>query len=284
MSSELERLQAEIARMKEATAPVEAIAPSVPEPPVPAIPEIVQEPAAQALQDSAAQAVPDPVAAASAAADAILESAAQAQAPIQAIQDSAEPMATATIPMGQLYPLLVFLGLSIIPLGLSVAKALNPELFAVSEADEQAQRRTPDSLYGGGQRNAKEMFFTGLENLKKEPTGWLFGKPSALYSNEAPPPPPPPPTPTFTAPPAPAPMPVATPPPPPMAQAEAVSAPTAAPDPPAESVVSDATPEDRMAQAAQAAQSTEGGEAGKSNRFEKRRKAAKKKKKGKGKK
>ena len=32
-------------------------------------------------------------------------------------------------------------------------------------------------------RSADEIFTTGLENLQADATGWLFGKPSALYSN-----------------------------------------------------------------------------------------------------
>merc|ERR1719393_967843 len=31
-------------------------------------------------------------------------------------------------------------------------------------------------------RNAPDIFLTGLNNLKDEPTGWLFGEPSVLYS------------------------------------------------------------------------------------------------------
>ena len=41
-------------------------------------------------------------------------------------------------------------------------------------------------------RNAREIFDVGLTNLKAEPTAWLFGAPSALYSNEPPPAVPPP--------------------------------------------------------------------------------------------
>ena len=35
-------------------------------------------------------------------------------------------------------------------------------------------------------RNALEIFEAGLTNLKAEPTAWLFGAPSALYSNQPP--------------------------------------------------------------------------------------------------
>merc|ERR1712113_524724 len=39
---------------------------------------------------------------------------------------------------------------------------------------------TETKLYG---RSAPDILFTGLTNLEKEPLGWLFGTPSALYSN-----------------------------------------------------------------------------------------------------
>merc|ERR1719161_3082650 len=48
----------------------------------------------------------------------------------------------------------------------------------------------------GELNNAEEIFMSGMENLGKDPTGWLFGKPSPLYSNEPPPAPPPAPEPT----------------------------------------------------------------------------------------
>eukprot|EP00316_Scyphosphaera_apsteinii_P002158 CAMPEP_0119315468 /NCGR_PEP_ID=MMETSP1333-20130426/36027_1 /TAXON_ID=418940 /ORGANISM="Scyphosphaera apsteinii, Strain RCC1455" /LENGTH=286 /DNA_ID=CAMNT_0007320839 /DNA_START=117 /DNA_END=977 /DNA_ORIENTATION=+ len=41
-------------------------------------------------------------------------------------------------------------------------------------------RVTETKLYG---RSAPDILFTGLTNLEKEPLGWLFGTPSALYSN-----------------------------------------------------------------------------------------------------
>lgn len=34
-----------------------------------------------------------------------------------------------------------------------------------------------------GDRSAPDIFFGGLNNLAKDPTGWIFGEPSALYSN-----------------------------------------------------------------------------------------------------
>ena len=36
---------------------------------------------------------------------------------------------------------------------------------------------------GNTGRSAADIFSKGLENLLNDPTGWLFGKPSALYSN-----------------------------------------------------------------------------------------------------
>ena len=40
----------------------------------------------------------------------------------------------------------------------------------------------------GAEKSAEEIFFSALDNLKKEPLGWLFGKePTALYSNVPPP-------------------------------------------------------------------------------------------------
>ena len=44
---------------------------------------------------------------------------------------------------------------------------------------------------GSGDSSAYDIVQTGLTNLEKDPTGWMFGEPSALYSNAPPPSPPP---------------------------------------------------------------------------------------------
>ena len=49
---------------------------------------------------------------------------------------------------------------------------------------EWEQRYGDTAVVQSGGRNAKDIFMAGLENLKAEPRGWFFGKPSPLYSNQ----------------------------------------------------------------------------------------------------
>ena len=177
-------------------------------------------------------------------------------------------------------PLMGALGLSLIPLAFSVARAINPNLFRPPPSSAATGR---DSL---GTRDAKDIFIKGLDNLGKEPTGWLFGKPSALYSNEPPPAPPPPaaaaPTTIPTAVPSPPTMPVSSSPP-----VESTS--------PAADVLGNAkdifdglqsvaeTSAAAGASAAQATEATGGKKKGKGNRFEKRKRKSKRFKEGSGK-
>jgi len=97
-------------------------------------------------------------------------------------------------PMAQAYPLLVLLCLSILPLLLAIAnaavKAVTGKALFLGRIDTYDPRGPSSSATP--KRNAREIFDVGLTNLKAEPTAWLFGAPSALYSNEPPPAVPPP--------------------------------------------------------------------------------------------
>ena len=59
-------------------------------------------------------------------------------------------------------------------------------VIAISEASKQPPAATTKvaapKLPGQG-RDAQEIFFTGINNLAKDPTGWIFGKPSPLYGD-----------------------------------------------------------------------------------------------------
>lgn len=58
-----------------------------------------------------------------------------------------------------------------------------PEKSAAVQASMGRPEPQAGRVAGADSRSAPEIFFTGVENLGKEPFGWLFGKPSALYSN-----------------------------------------------------------------------------------------------------
>ena len=53
----------------------------------------------------------------------------------------------------------------------------------------EAMKSEGGASEGGEERSAQDIFMGGVANLKDEPSGWMFGEPSALYSNaeEAPP-------------------------------------------------------------------------------------------------
>lgn len=263
LEAKLAQMEAEIARLKmDAQALESSVQQTKPSIPEPAATPMLQEPLTQAFQEPAMQAVPEAVQAVPEAVQAVPE-AVQAipEAAIQAVQEAAvqasqaDPTATATL-SENVSPLLTLLALSVLPLVLSLAKALKPDLFEVSASDSAAIRSAGDGL---GKRDAKELFFSGLDNLSKEPTGWFFGKPSALYSN-AKPPPPPTPAPVPVPPAAPSPMPQAMPPPTPE---------TVVSQPPPEAVATSPAPAPDAAPSADraAAPPAKGGK----NRYEKRR-------------
>ena len=268
--SELARLEAEIAELRalQSMQPsAQAAATDSAQVPQEPVASAIQEPAAAAIQEpitSAIPAIPEPIT------SAIPEPITSAiPEPItSAIQESADavvfqsPPTEMFIPPGSANLLLLALGLSVLPLLLSLAKAVKPDLFRSTDAGVMA----PDS--DESQRDAKEIFFGGLENLKQKPTGWLFGEPSALYSNLPPPAPAPPPPP-------PPPMSPPMPPPPAAPVPQTFSAAEALFDA-AEAVAGPAPPTPDPVPAAAAAPAAKG-----ENRFEKRRKKSKKGKKGK---
>lgn len=191
------------AQLADAQAKARASAQTIPTPTLDAVPPVEpanQESAAAAMQELTAAAIQEPAAAAiqepaAAAADALLQATTTIQEPAAAVAETLlqatpaaiqEPMATATINAAGAQPLLLVLGLSVIPLVVSVVKALDPSLFTAAE--DKLPRGDPAALYAG-KRDAQQIFFAGLENVKAEPTGWMFGKPSALYSNAKSPPP-----------------------------------------------------------------------------------------------
>ena len=56
-------------------------------------------------------------------------------------------------------------------------------MWSEREADAEAMRAMSWDAPEVRTRNAREIFFEGIENLMAEPQGWLFGAPSPLYSN-----------------------------------------------------------------------------------------------------
>lgn len=157
--TELLRLQAELSEVKEAQ---------------PAAP-VLDEPAAQAIQP---------------AADAVQAMQEPAVTALQDVSTATQELSTAFVPFGEVSPLLTVLVLSVAPLVLSVVyvavgaasgEGVKPWSFKGRQA--AAFIPTNTNTADGGQRDAKEIFATGLDSLKKQPLGWLFGPPSALYSN-----------------------------------------------------------------------------------------------------
>ena len=71
--------------------------------------------------------------------------------------------------------------------GNQMANKMQKQL-AAREAEMEVERAmswdTVGGVRGDGTRNAQDIFFGGLESLSDSPTGWLFGAPSALYSNQ----------------------------------------------------------------------------------------------------
>ena len=59
---------------------------------------------------------------------------------------------------------------------------LPPPFKMGSPRDDDDRRMGPTP---GGGKNAPQIFFEGVENLKKDPTGWLSGAPSPLNSGGA---------------------------------------------------------------------------------------------------
>jgi len=63
------------------------------------------------------------------------------------------------------------------------------KMWSQRQADDEIARASSwGEVEPVAQKNAMEIFMTGLENLQKEPMGWYFGPPSPLYSNALPPP------------------------------------------------------------------------------------------------
>ena len=67
------------------------------------------------------------------------------------------------------------------PAGNVLANKMWRERAAEREAERASSWDEEDSELT--LRSAPEIFFGGLENLAKDPKGWLFGSPSPLYSN-----------------------------------------------------------------------------------------------------
>ena len=113
------------------------------------------------------------------------------------LPSSHRPDPVAPPSFGQVFPAAVIIGSKIMDGSFAPAPS--------SGASDGAAAKGPDA------RNAQEIISGGLTSLGKDPTGWFFGKPSALYSNEPfvvdrDPPAPPPPAPPPPSPPPPAAM------------------------------------------------------------------------------
>ena len=245
LQEEIQRLQlqAEIIRLQAQVESAAVAAPVVPPPAEIALPQLtapVPEPVAVPAADVAERlidTVKDTPLPSSSPADDI------AAAAVAAVGAGAQELVTnidpgSSVGLDRAYPLLVLLCLSILPLLLAIAnaavKAVTGKALFLGRIDTYDPRGPSSSATP--KRNAREIFDVGLTNLKAEPTAWLFGAPSALYSNEPPPAVPPPAG--LAAPPSSAPP--AAPPTAPEAEPAATSFVTAAPQPAAAEIAAPA--------------------------------------------
>jgi len=193
LQAEIIRLQAQAEAAAVAAAPIVTppvvAAPIVPPPAVVALPQLTAPVPEPDVAERIVDAVKDTLLPSSSPIDDVAAAAAVGAQELVLNIDSAN-----SVGLDRAYPLLVLLGLSILPLLLSIAnaaaKAVTGKSLFLGRIDTY-DPRGPSSK-DTPKRNAREIFDAGLTNLKAEPTAWLFGPPSALYSNEPPPAAPPP--------------------------------------------------------------------------------------------
>ena len=103
--------------------------------------------------------------------------------------EGVQELATATLNSDRVYPFVLLLGISTLPLLLSLANVVVEQLTGEPLFKGSASLGLTEPTSNArqdGERSANDIFRAGLDNLKSDPFGWMFGSPSALYSNAQP--------------------------------------------------------------------------------------------------